>query len=234
MKIFCVQCKRETHHSIKSKIEKRLHDDDSGEWYIGTWHILECKGCEDVSFRQSWVSSDDQDPETGEYNESVKLFPLRGEDVLPQRNYFNAPTNLRSIYREMIDAYNYGMNILCAGGLRATLEGICNAEKIIDGEVTKINKEGKSVTRRTKDLIGKISGLHEKGLVTKNHAEILHEHRFLGNEALHTLDTPTKKELKIAIEIIEHTLDNLYEINQKAEELKSQRATRHSKKKKTP
>ena len=63
---------------------------------------------------------------------------------------------------------------------------------IIDGpkEITK--KNGTKVVKRFKNLEGKIAGLYEKGFLTKKSSTILHEHRFLGNEAVHELSQPSK------------------------------------------
>lgn len=77
--------------------------------------------------------------------------------------------------------------------------------------------------------MGKISGLSEKGILTKKNSEILHEHRYLGNEAVHELSQPSEEEVKLAIEIIEHTLESLYEISEKAEELRMRKSKRQKK-----
>ena len=47
--------------------------------------------------------------------------------------------------------------------------------------------------------------------------------------ALHELDIPSNEELKLAIEIIEHTLDNIYELQDKVEELRLQKKRREKK-----
>jgi len=80
-----------------------------------------------------------------------------------------------------------------------------------------------------KDLEGKISGLHDKGVLTKKHADILHNLRFLGNEAVHELDQPSTNELALALDIIHHILDALYEIPEKAETLRDNMARRKKK-----
>lgn len=52
----------------------------------------------------------------------------------------------------------------------------------------------------------------EKGLLTSQHAELRHDHRFLGNDAVHEFKAPTQESLSAAIDVIEHTLENVYEI----------------------
>lgn len=116
------------------------------------------------------------------------------------------------------------MPVLCAAGLRAIIEGICNEEEIDSGPAEKI-KDGKSVFERRKDLQGKISGLFEKGFLTSKHCDLLHELRFLGNK-IQTLAPPSKEELGLALEIVEHTLDNIYELGVRIEFLRSSRARR--------
>lgn len=227
MKAFCIQCKRETNHKVLHETKKTFNEDDI--WAEGTWQIIECFGCEAVSFREVWEDSEDIDPSDGSSLENVKLYPIRSKNTLPIKQFYNVPYKVRNIYREMIDAFNNGMFVLCSGGLRATIEGICNNEGIVDGPV-EIEKKGIKTIQNKKDLQGKISGLFEKGLLTKNHTEILHEHRFLGNEALHSLDQPSIEELKIAIDIVELTLDNLYELTEKASDLRYKKSRRTRKK----
>jgi hypothetical protein len=69
-------------------------------------------------------------------------------------------------------------------------------------------------------------------VITCASSHILHELRFLGNEAVHELDQPSTNELTLAIDIIHHILDALYEIPEKAETLRDKKALR--KKKQTP
>lgn len=78
---------------------------------------------------------------------------------------------------------------------------------------------GTQIVRRD-DLEGRISGLQEKGLLTHSSAQTLQEHRYLGNSAVHELARPCADELKLAIEIVEHVLEHLYELPEKAEELR--------------
>ena len=58
--------------------------------------------------------------------------------------------------------------------------------------------------------------MHKNGFINLQHKDILHKLRFLGNDAVHELQKPTKKEIVTAIDIIEHIIESLYEILGKA------------------
>jgi hypothetical protein len=108
---------------------------------------------------------------------------------------------------------------MCAAGLRAIVEGICVEAGVKDGPVVVNATGGGTKIVRKKNLEGKISGLNEKGIIAKNYCEILHEHRYMGNEAVHELAMPSREELQLAISIVEHTLDSVFEIPLKASTL---------------
>ena len=133
---------------------------------------------------------------------------------------------MRRIYRETIDSFNIDSNVLAAAGLRAIVEGLCASLGVTDGpkEITK--NDGTTEIKRFTNLEGKIAGLHEKGFLTEKSSDILHEHRYLGNDAVHELSQPSKDELRLAIEIIEHAFESIYQIPQKGEELKIRRTIR--------
>lgn len=63
---------------------------------------------------------------------------------------------------EMLECFNGGMPTLCAAGLRALIEGVCVDRNVLDGLVAIEMDDGTVVTKRRKDLLGKISGLSEK------------------------------------------------------------------------
>ncbi|MQA20922.1 DUF4145 domain-containing protein [Rugamonas rivuli] len=174
-----------------------------------------------VSFRHASWFSENQAP--GEDGTIERLYPLRKESSLIARPFQNVPTALRRIYSESVDCFNSESNTLCAAGLRALVEGICSAQGIADGPVEVQEKGGCAKIVRRADLSGRIAGLHERGLLTKASADTLHEHRYLGNSAVHELARPADMELKLAVEILEHTLDALYEMPKKAAQLRSKR-----------
>lgn len=197
----------------------------SVEW-SDRYQVIECQGCETVSFRHASWFSEAQDYDDDGTTERV--YPRRNKDALSARPYHNVPSNLRRIYTELIDCFNNDSSTLCAAGLRALVEGICAQQGIIDGPVEAPAKGGGTQIVRRDNLEGRIAGLQEKGLLTQPSAQTLHEHRYLGNSAVHELARPSADELKLAIEIVEHVLEQLYELPEKAAEL--HRATAHRKK----
>jgi hypothetical protein len=65
---------------------------------------------------------------------------------------------------------------------------------------------------RGPNLKEKIDALAQNGKLTAEAASYLHQHRYLGNEAVHDMAAPPKEEFEIALEILEHLLSSLYEI----------------------
>jgi len=210
-------------------------DYGSGEYSIdwsSSHQVIQCQGCMTSSFRQvSWFSEDCQQIGPDEYDdgERITLYPKRSNNTLPIKDFWEVPHNLRRIYRESIDCFNNDSFTLAAAGLRAIIEGLCAELGVTDGPKTVTKKDGTQVVKRFKNLEAKIAGLHEKGFLTERNTSILHEHRFLGNDAVHELAQPSRDELALAIEIVEHTFESLFEIPTKGDELKEKRARRNKK-----
>jgi len=231
--IFCSECNRATKHDVVSSYDLEGSAWDPKEQWSVDWHghyqVIQCRGCETLSFRhRSWFSEDCY-PEFGDDGYTDALYPKRGGRTRPTKNHMNVPFGLRRIYREVIETFNNASATLCAAGLRAIIEGICADQGIRDGLVERPKRGGGTQIVRATDLAGKISGLNEKGLLTSASAETLHEHRYMGNDALHQLDRPSVEELRLAIDIVEHVFEQLYEIPEKALQLKAKMAKRKKK-----
>ena len=229
-KVPCTKCNGKTSHKVLQSLDysgcEWLDTDITIDW-VDNYQIIQCQGCKSISFRRrSWFS----EYQDYDWDGSTEwLYPKRSERTLPIKDFRNVPTKIRRIYGETIECFNNEYFTLCAAGLRAIVEGICAEQGIKDGPVEVEKKDGSKKTVRRKNLQGKISGLWEKGILTTKNSEILHEHRFLGNEAVHELSQPSIDELNLAIEIIEHTIDSLYEIPEKAIELQKRKAKRKKK-----
>ncbi|PKP02543.1 MAG: hypothetical protein CVU11_11615 [Bacteroidetes bacterium HGW-Bacteroidetes-6] len=221
MKSYCSTCSRPTNQKVLKQEEIKVHEEEIGWWDETTFQIIQCMGCDTISFRKlyndiSYQRYNDDDTTTQE------LFPNRGIHSRPTKAYRNLPIDIKKIYQETIDAYNNQLTLLTSVGIRAILEAICIDKAITEGNIK--NSKGKIVI--SKNLDGKISGLSTKGHLTSDNAEILHELRFLGNKAVHELSAPSIEELNIAIGIIELVIDSIYDVKHKAQILAKKRLSK--------
>ena len=168
------------------------------------YQIIKCSGCDTISYRSLSCFSEYQDSDDGTREER---YPTLIRKI--KKDFQHLPFTLAKIYEEVIKAYNNNCFILCAAGVRAILEGICKDKGIIKGNLNE-----------------KIINLREKRLVSLQHESILHKLRFLGNEVLHELQTPSQEEIDAALDILEHIIESLYEILEKAELIKNKDDTR--------
>jgi len=217
MKSFCSTCSIPTNQKVLHQ-EMVACSDETGWWDDTNYQIIQCMGCDTISFRKlyndvSMQQHYDEDSTTQE------LFPKRGAHSRQMRAYRNVPIDIKKVYLETIEAYNNNLNLLCGVGIRAILEGICIDKSIKEGTI--ISSSGKQ--SKSKGLDGKIYGLAANGYLTSINAEVLHELRFLGNSAVHELTIPSVEDLSIAIDIIELIIDNIYELGHKAKRLMEKR-----------
>ena len=213
LKIYCNSCQRETNHEIL-----QLYEQINGNFEVFHWEIVRCAGCEETAVVVIHLDVDGQsvlgDP---------IVYPTRMLRSIKQ--FDNLDARLEHIYRETIYAFNDGSYILCAGGLRALVEGICAEQHITDGPKRDANSgefvlKGDGGIRRGITLDCKIEGLAERNNLTAQQAQALHEHRFLGNKALHELETPSSETLILAITIVEHIMEGLYNIPARVDDLR--------------
>lgn len=222
MKSYCSKCNGPKNQKVLKQETITYHEEDDTWWEESVYQIIQCGGCDELSYRTLYSDAQIQQQSDMETIYVQVLFPKRGPISIPIKSFNNIPLNIKGIYRETIDAFNNEQIILCCGGLRVLIEGIC-LDKTIKGIIKK-NKKGEDFLQD--NLEGKIEGLAEKGYLTKDNATSLHELRFLGNEALHELTKPSISEIKLAIEIFELTVENIYEIQHKVMTLKKQKANR--------
>ncbi len=207
-KLLCSCCGRTTNHKKVWNHEIKKEDVGADMWESTEYELFQCMGCETPLLRRAYMFSEDLNLE--EVNGVLQaipeytFWPKIGYRLLKLKQFGSVPANIQRIYRETIDAYNYEMPTLCAGGIRAVIESVCQDKKI----------EGR-------DLKDKINELKNQGLITTEFAEALHENRLLGNNALHELKLFGDYELKTAIELIEMMLDYLYESKNKKEILRN-------------
>ena len=227
--VYCPECARKKTQKVLQSVDVTGREDYEHDFSIdweSLYQIIECPGCSTVSFRSQTCNSEDWDQHTGEPTVTELVYPYRAPDMLHPKDFRGLPHILARIYVEAIKSFNNRLYALCAGGLRALIEGVCFDQNIKKGPVTVQVTDGTPETKQRNTLEGKISGLHEKGVLTRRSAEALHSIRFLGNDALHDLSLPTKDELVTEVKIVEHIFENIYELPRRDAELQQSRKMR--------
>lgn len=195
-RFICRDCDRETNHLINASYKADWSDSTERfevQGYV-RYQIIQCLGCETVSFRQVSSNSEDYDFDYDgiTYNENVVYYPVRAAEI---KSFVgtNIPLNVQSIYNETAAAIENKQNILAGIGVRALIETICGD----------LNAKGAN-------LNGQIDWLHQQSIVTKEGAEMLHKLRVVGNDSAHRVKAHTNQQLLLALQIIEHMLEGTY------------------------
>ena len=217
---FCNKCHIVTKHHIIFDVQERGQEYEDGISWIDDYQIIKCDNCKTISFRKDGWFSEYQDYDNdGSYEE---LYPYSEEKTRKEKKYKKLPFLITGIYNEVIIAYNNKLKILSSVGIRSILDGICRDKKINSGIV--LDKNGKE--HRKTNLEGKIYGLLQNQLINKTQSDALHELRFIGNSAIHELDEPPIKDIQTALDIIEHMIDDIYEMPFKCKRLEEHRVNK--------
>jgi hypothetical protein len=198
---YCAGCRQKTKHSALFK--KSVEDED--EYMVfgkGIYYVLECNGCEEISFRRDYHNylesyEDEQGKEI--YKVEIKIYPSQLENHEMLDSFYFLPEKIKNIYEQTILALKGESKLLAGAGFRAVIEAICIEEKIKGG-----------------NLEQKINNLAKNRLITEKEAERLHTIRFLGNDSIHEIEIPSDKKLYLVLNIIEHLLKNIYILDENA------------------
>lgn len=204
-KVHCNTCGIKTLHTLKDSSLCGKYDiqcegtefETLGWWEEHEYRFWVCQGCETAALEVSWsnMAIDGALDEAGKNGVSTWYPPLA--KLTPRRFQQFRKQSLRNIYSEVIDSYNLGLKLLCASGLRALLEGICVDMGIED-------------TGETRLLTRKLYALEERGLVKEEIVDNLFALKFIGDEAIHQLKTPTEEELETGVRVVESLISFLY------------------------
>lgn len=202
---FCNACKRFTKHSLlfhytfENPILDTIYFKDVNVWY--------CRGCEDVLYQTIISNSKDVDENGNKKNISF-VYPIRAFLTITQKRFLKLPHHLNLLYFEVVSAINQNILILAAIGLRTLLEGICKDKGI----------QGKNL----KELIDNIN------FVTDNIKRNLHGFRFMGNDAAHELDPPSREDIILALDVMEDLMNYTYELDYKSSRILEITNQKHS------
>ncbi|QFY71375.1 hypothetical protein CEQ83_02195 [Priestia megaterium] len=224
-RVYCRQCKHNTNHQI---LLKHTVDEEIPEYNFymtEDYMICECMGCETVNFVREYddPSMHYYDAEEGEeiHHEDIQVFPPKPltdkEESYEVKQYKHLPPLLKTLYKQVVANVELKYYLLAAAGLRMIIEGICNDLSIKKGYIID-DATGKRATdengneKKSSNLNGRINGLSEAKILTEGQTTILHIIRGLGNQTVHKLEEPKRGIILDALEIVEHTFTNIYEL----------------------
>lgn len=201
IKTQCIDCQRETNHLIVAS--KMYHFEENRYRYGKEYSITQCLGCDHISFLQTFhdyeisypveeIMTPDGMDYKYDYDKSYTNFYPDAQEIF-RRLEKSLPDKLFEIYAETKKAYIQNLGIFTAIGIRSIIECICNDKKVSG-----------------KNLETKISNLKNLGNISKVDIEMLHSLRFLGNDAVHSINKSTKKDLTVAFKIVDHLIETIY------------------------
>lgn len=218
--VVCASCghQHRNHRILHEKVKHYTEDPYGGSIINIEYHrFVECMGCESLKYATSSFDPNEMHPyEQGETN--FKVYPDAPGEVTRRKPAISIddsrghtgtqliPDTVWKMYKETLDALNHGIQTLAAGGLRATVEAICLDRGISNGNLQR-----------------KIDELATQDFLTAAQAELLHEERYLGNAALHELETPSAQAIEDGLGIVEGLINAIYILPDKAARLRNRR-----------
>ena len=204
VKIYCNTCKGETNHDIKSTHDQSYHEEyeDHGQTFLGyyeetEYRFLVCRGCDSATLEEKWTCSGMHD-HNGEDIYSCNYYPKRKNlDEREAKRFHHLDKKLNDSYKEIITAFQQGLGMVTAMGVRALLEGICVIEGVDDNVARGLAKKTKKLKDAPNIPDSIIDGLN--GL------------KFIGDDAAHRLNATDKHTLSLSIDLLESLLTHLYE-----------------------
>jgi hypothetical protein len=206
-KIFCNTCKIDTKHEVKAvhtRVEK-IYDEDIGEppfapvvyWEQWEYKLLTCRGCDTAMLEETYTDAGMYDSDSGNQIEITTIYPQRNYRVHSPKRFRNLDEKLETLYQEVIIGFNAGVKIGCSMSLRALLEGICVNKGITDAIAWGLEE--------------KLKKLEDGNHLPSNIVDCLLSFKFIGDNAAHKLEAPSKDELELAISVMEDLLNFLFE-----------------------
>ncbi len=203
-KIYCNTCKGETNHDIKSTHDQSYHEEfeDHGQRFLGYYEetefrFLVFRGCDAATLQEKWTCSgmhDHKGDDVYSYNYHPKRKNL-GEREAKRSHHVDKKLN--DSYKEIVAAFQQGLKIVTAMGVRALLEGICVIENIDDNVAW--------------GLARKIEKLKDSPNIPDSIIDGLNGLKFIVDDAAHRLNAADKRTLSLSIDLLESLLTHMYE-----------------------
>jgi hypothetical protein len=176
--------------------------DNLGVLKYETWI---CRGCDTTILQESCTIKYLARPKDNKITWNYDFCPPRANDSVYRKDSGLAPLKLWFLYREIIESFNAELPVLCSMGLRAMIEGVCKDKGITDKDAW--------------SLAAKIDELVNRQQLPMATADDLKSYKFIGDSAAHSLESPDRESLKLAIELVGDLLNSIYALEHKAKYL---------------
>lgn len=199
-KAHCNVCGHETKHTrlFNHKSSESEYVEDYGPWECrDTYEMLECCGCESITFRHSRWSSDLPGDE-----EEVKQYPPPISRRVPKWKW-QLSQPLDSLMDEIYAALHNNSHRLAMMGARTVVDLVMN-DKV--GDVGPFQQ--------------KLVELERQGFVARKNREFLAAALDAGSAAAHRAYEPTAEELRHVMDIVENLLEAVYILERAAKKLR--------------
>jgi len=184
----CNACGRRTKHDVVAERvtnhSAEMVEDFNVEW-TNTYRIIECRGCETVSFHFSWWYSE------YDVSEEVKLYPPRISRKMPDW-VSELSDDLEQLLQEIYSALHADSRRLAMMGARACVDMFMNATI---GDIGGFEE--------------KLRGLVESGHLSKIDRSTLEAALEVGHAASHRGHCPSSNEVNQVMDIVENLLQKL-------------------------
>lgn len=205
IRLACIKCSGETWHTtMGSVLHKYSEELGSHSFYANTDHrIVQCNGCLNITYLSSSTNSEEVDyDEDGDayHPATVKMYPPRTlKRLIEGIDLFALPDQTRDLLTETRGALANEYRVLAGIGLRGLIETVVKAQ----------GSKGHDLQKKIDDLV-------TQRILTPARADILHQIRAIGNVAAHEALPHTTEQLNLALEAIEHVLQEVYVLPAKA------------------
>lgn len=210
--LFCNQCQRNTRHEYLADVSQKDSEIYAGfgsiDWSY-TYQILQCRGCNNVTYHTEYWNSEDADVEEGPFVQHTYYPPMMSR---PKPAWVQQlDSDIQLVLEEVYTSFYHSLRYLTAVGARTILDMMI---------VSKIGDIG--------TFQQKIDKLRNDGHITDKDKELIATLTETGNAAAHRGYAPSIKNLASILGILEVLLHKFYiqeattqELLQQAQRLKA-------------
>lgn len=190
----CNYCLKETKHRLLHSVVQNFDDEENFVYGATEYQMLECLGCESVTFREVSTSSEDRDEE-GNLSESFTYYPPRTERPEPSwiNDLWRQNETLRDLLKEIYVAFHADARTLAAAGIRTLIDATMTA---------KVKDQG--------SFLQTLRQFEKAGFIAQRQVDVLKDTIDAGSASAHRAFTPRRSDLRILLDIAENLIENVF------------------------